>query len=417
MDPLLEKFKADFAHARSEAYQPGEKPGEKPRPKRKANGPTAGTPAPVQDSWREFGDPLPGDELDDDVSFGDTKPRLIEDPPSGEQVEEKTGERNPPSELGVHDAGDDAEPPPPRRWLTPNQFCRRFLSGLLGPGATGKTALRVLQYLSLATGRPLAGQHIFRRCRVLMLSFEDDQEELQRRILAARLHHGIKAAEVKGWLFYSTPKGVKLAEMRNGARRIRALEKELRRGIEHYRPGLLGLDPFVKLHALEEDDNSAMDFVCDLLTTLAMEYDIAVDAPHHTRKGQMIPGDPEAGRGAGAAKDAGRLVYTLTTMSEDEVKQFGINPEDRATYVRLDKAKVNLAPPARIAEWFKLVGVPLDNGNDEYPSGDEVQTVEPWTPPKLWTGLAAETLNAALTEIDAGMPNGQRYTDAGGGKG
>jgi RecA-family ATPase len=205
------------------------------------------------------------------------------------------------------------------------------LSGLLGPGATGKTALRVLQYLSLATGRALAGQHILRRCKVLMLSFEDDQEELQRRILAARLHHGIKTTEVKDWLFYSTPKGIKLAEMRNGSRQLGLLEKQLRHAI--------GLDPFVKLHALEENDNSAMDFVCDVLTTLAMEYDIAVDAPHHTRKGQMIPGDAEAGRGAGAAKDAGRLVYTLTTMSEDEAKQLGINPEDRATYVRLDKAK------------------------------------------------------------------------------
>ena len=60
---------------------------------------------------------------------------------------------------------------------------------------------------------------------------------------------------------------------------------------------------------------------------------------------------------------------------------------------------------------------PLDNGNDEYPNGDEVQTVEPWKPPKVWDGLASETLNTALTEIDAGMPNGQRYTDKGGGTG
>jgi hypothetical protein len=46
-----------------------------------------------------------------------------------------------------------------------------------------------------------------------------------------------------------------------------------------------------------------------------------------------------------------------------------------------------------------------------------VQTVEVWKPPKLWEGLASVTLNAALTEIDTGMENGQRYTDAGGGKG
>src|ERR1700738_2124171 len=48
------------------------------------------------------------------------------------------------------DAGDHVDVPPPREWLLGNQFCRRFLSGLLAPGATGKTALRTLQYLSLA---------------------------------------------------------------------------------------------------------------------------------------------------------------------------------------------------------------------------------------------------------------------------
>jgi AAA domain len=398
MDPL-EKFKTDFARARSEAHQPKTAKADD-KPKRRANGPAAGKPAPAQNSLREFGDPLPGDELDD------------EHPPSGERIAD-----DPATELDVHDAGDDTEPPPPRRWLLGNQFCRRFLSGLVAPGSTGKTALRMLQCLSLAIGRALTGQHVFKRCRVLMVSLEDDSEEMRRRILAAMLEYGISRDQVKGWLFYACPKGVKLAEITNGSRQAGVLEKQLRAWIKKHRPDLLMLDPFVKLHALEENDNAAMDFVCDLLVTLAIEYDIAVDAPHHTKKGQLAPGDPDAGRGGSAARDAGRLIYTLTAMSEEEAKQFGINPEDRATYVRLDKAKVNLAPPARVAEWFKLVGVQLDNGNDEYPSGDEVQTVAPWTPPKLWEGLATETLNAVLSEIDDGMPNGQRYTDAGGGKG
>jgi hypothetical protein len=190
------------------------------------------------------------------------------------------------------------------------------------------------------------------------------------------------------------------------------LEKSLRAAIERRRPDLVVLDPFVKLHALEENDNGAMDFVCDLLATLAIEYDIAIDAPHHTKKGQLTPGDADSGRGASAMRDAGRLVYTLTTMSEDEAKAFGINSEGRTSYIRLDKGKVNIAPPARATTWFKLIGVPLGNGNDEYPNGDEVQTVEPWEPPKLWDGLSTEKLNAALTEIDTGMENGQRYSCA-----
>jgi 5S rRNA maturation endonuclease (ribonuclease M5) len=315
--------------------------------------------------------------------------------------------------LNEWDAGDDTDLPPPRQWLLANQFCRKFLSGLLAPGGTGKTALRTLQGLSLATGRDLCGQHVFKRCRVLMVSLEDDQDELKRRIAAARIHHGIDATELKGWLFCAAPKGFKLAEINaKGAREIGILEKMLRKTIELRKPGLVMLDPFIKLHALEENDNGAMDFVCDLLVQLAIQYDIAVDAPHHTKKGQLTAGDADSGRGASAARDAGRLIYTLTRMSEDEANAFGVKPEDRPLYVRLDSGKVNTAPPSRKAMWFKLVGVPLGNGNDDYPSGDEVQTLVRWQPPETWAGLSSAVLNTALTDIEAGMPNGQRYSDA-----
>jgi AAA domain len=315
-------------------------------------------------------------------------------------------------DLGEHDAGDDVGLPRPRGWLLGNQFCRGFLSGVVAPGGTGKSALRMAQCLSLATRKSLTSQHVFMRCRVLIISLEDGAEETHRRILAALIHHGITESELKGWLFYATPKGMKLAEMRNGSPQSGMLEKSLRAAIARRRPDLVVLDPYVKLHALEENDNGAMDFVSDLLATLAIEYDIAIDAPHHAKKGQLAPGDADSGRGASAIRDAGRLISTLTSMSEDEAKSFGISAEERRRYVRLDDAKVNLAPPARAAIWFKLVGVRLGNGDADYPNGDEVQTVEPWFPPKLWDGLTSETLNAALTDIEAGLPNGQRYSSA-----
>jgi RecA-family ATPase len=188
--------------------------------------------------------------------------------------------------MGIWDAGDDLEMPEPRHWLLGNQFCRKFLSGILAPGSTGKTSLRMLQYLSLATGRKLTGQHVFKRSRVLIVSLEDDKDELRRRLKAACIHYNIKPADLKGWLFCAAPKGFKLAEMKNGSRQIGVLEKMLRRAIEKWRPDLTGLDPFIKLHAMEENDNGAMDFVCDLLVQLAIEYDIAVDVPHHTKKGK-----------------------------------------------------------------------------------------------------------------------------------
>jgi hypothetical protein len=179
----------------------------------------------------------------------------------------------------------------------------------------------------------------------------------------------------------------------------------------------VSLDPFIKLHSLGENDNNAMDFVTDLLVQIAIDCQVGVDAPHHTKKGQQTAGDADAGRGAGAKRDAGRLGYTLTKMTEEDAKAFGIPVEQCRLYVRLDSGKVNIAPPSSGATWFKLVGVQLDNGDDIYPAGDNVQTVERWYPPETWGGVSTAQLNAALTDIDAGLPNGQRYSGASAAKG
>jgi AAA domain-containing protein len=310
------------------------------------------------------------------------------------------------------DVGEDTELPPPREWLLGNQFCRKFLSGVLAPGATGKSAVRLVQFMALATGRPLSGQHVFQRSRVLLVSLEDDRDELRRRIVAARLHHGVDLDELKGWLYCWTPKGIKLAEIKDNTRQKGRLETLIRAKIASRKFDLVALDPFIKLHALEENDNGAMDYVCDLLAKIAIDRNIAVDAPHHTKKGQQVAGDADAGRGASSARDAGRLLYTLTRMTEDEAKGLGIPPERRPLYVRLDSSKVNIAPPSQQATWFELVGVRIGNGTDAYPNGDDVQTVVPWHPPETWAGVGSGQLNAALTDIDRGLPNGQRYSDA-----
>jgi len=194
---------------------------------------------------------------------------------------------------------------------------------------------------------------------------------------------------------------------------IGPLEQQLRDAIVRLKPDIISLDPFIKTHALAENDSGDMDFVCDLLATIAIEFGIAVDSPHHVHKGTLTPGDPDSGRGSTGIRDAGRLIYTLGSMSENDALMFGIAADDRWAYVRLDSAKVNIAARSGKPTWFRLIGVPIGNGTPEYPNGDAVQVVEPWAPPDTWEGVSPVSLNAVLDDIDRGLSNGQRYSDAG----
>jgi RecA-family ATPase len=108
------------------------------------------------------------------------------------------------------------------------------------------------------------------------------------------------------------------------------LEKSIREAIERRKPDIVALDPFIKLHSLEENDSGDMNFVCDLLVKIATETDIAVDIPHHVHKGQIAPGDADAGRGSSGIRDAGRLIYTLTVMSETEASPCSIPTVEQA---------------------------------------------------------------------------------------
>jgi hypothetical protein len=305
-------------------------------------------------------------------------------------------------------------PIPPRGWLLGTTFARGFLSGVIAAGATGKTAVRHTQLLSLATGRQLSGEHVHHRARVLILSLEDGELELRRRIRAAQLFHDIGDDELQDHLFLSAPGGTagKLMVLDDHGRPQKGpLHDELKRTIERHRVDVVAADPFVKLHGLEENANSALDDLMVVLADIATEFNVAVDLAHHTKKGVATPGDADLGRGASAVRDACRLVTTLQAMSQEEAQAFDVSEAHRRRFVRMDNAKVNLAPPAANARWFELVGVDLNNGTEDYPAGDTVQSVRPWHPPDAWDGLTTDLLNRVLDDIAEGLEDGNRYSD------
>lgn len=320
----------------------------------------------------------------------------------------------PPGQPEVRWAGSDQGPIPPRQWLLGTNFCRGFLSGLTGAGAAGKTAIRVLQYMALALDRgDLVGEHVFKRTKVLLVCLEDDETELRRRIRAACIHYRINESELNGWLAYWTPRDLHLLDVDQfGNAQPGGLGDALRRIITGLGIGLVGVDPFIKSHGAEENDNSAIDKAASLFLQVAYDCGCACDYVHHNRKGVILAGDPDAARGASALVNASRLVKTATKMSAAEAEKLDVSPSDRQRLVRLDDAKLNIAPPAEQTVWFRLIGVDIGNATTEYPSGDNVQTVERWYPLDIWTVVTPALANRILDQIEQGPAPGRRYSAA-----
>ena len=62
-------------------------------------------------------------------------------------------------------------------------------------------------------------------------------------------------------------------------------------------------------------------------------------------------------------------------MSADEAQRLNVDEKDRWQYIRVDSAKLNLAPNRKTRSGLHLLGIDLENGADGR-EADNVQTVE-----------------------------------------
>lgn len=73
----------------------------------------------------------------------------------------------------------------------------------------------------------------------------------------------------------------------------------LHRTIEHHRPRLLLLDPFVRLHRIDENHAGDVSALLAYLRELQRAFDLAVLVVHHARKNGPVAGAGQALRGSG----------------------------------------------------------------------------------------------------------------------
>jgi hypothetical protein len=295
---------------------------------------------------------------------------------------------------------------PRRRWLYGRHYIRRYPTATVAPGGLGKTSLVLVEILAMVTGRPLLGVPVPERLRCWYWNGEDPLEEVERRILAACLHYGIGPEDIGDRLFLDSGRDTPIViaqKLGDGVTVMRPVVDAVTAEIRERRIDVMTLDPFVSCHAVPENDNGAIDRVTKTWGGVAEAGNCGVELVHHVRKagaGQTAYTVEDA-RGGSALIGAVRSARVLNPMSQEEAEKADVASTDRRRFFRVDDGKANMAPPLERAEWRKLVGVGLGNGDPDGPE-DFVGVVTPWTMPGLFDAYQVADLRRVQEAIADG---------------
>lgn len=310
------------------------------------------------------------------------------------------------ADLSRYAQGGVATQLPPRKWLYGKNLIAGYLSMIVGPGGMGKSALAMAEAIAMASGRNLLGDQPQRPLRVLYHNEEDDRDEALRRRHGAMKRHGVTEAELGGRLLLTSGRDMPMMLARQGRDGLEIVPGEMEKlttWIKENQIDAVIIDPLAALHTLPENSNEAANMLMGALRKVAHETGAAVGLVHHAGKGaamDMQGAGAGASRGASAFVDAARSVRQLGRMTTGDANKLGIGENDRWRYIRVDNGKANLAP-VQNATWLRLVSVALCNGTREFPLGDDVQTVEPWTPPAVAVGHAVS--DADIVAVQAAL--------------
>ncbi|ACI93261.1 RecA-family ATPase [Afipia carboxidovorans OM5] len=291
---------------------------------------------------------------------------------------------------------------PPRQWVYETHYIRGYVSVTVSPGGVGKTSKKIVEALSMATGRDLLNETVHERARVWFWNGEDPREEMDRRLAAACVLYDIVPEELDGWLFVDSGREqqiISATQTRDGTKIAVPVMGAMIETIIANKIDVVIIDPFVSSHAVTENDNMAMDAVVKRFWAPIIDRtNCAVELVHHARKVGANEVTAESARGGVALISAARSAIALNPMTQDEANKASV--ENRHLYFRATDAKANMAPREDKSRWFKLVSVDLGNDTRERQS-DHIGVVTSWQWPDTMAGVTASDLLAVQREIAA----------------
>ena len=218
------------------------------------------------------------------------------------------------------------------------------------------------------------GDRVEQGLSVIYINFEDDNNEVWRRVLAILMKHGLTTDDLDINLIAvgveATSEWSPLADD-SGVSEIAI--KGLKALIEIVRADILILDPWATAQHADENSNTAVNKIASRLAILAAETGTVIHAVHHVRKpmpGASVVSSMEA-RGASALRAKARVSRLITSVPDEKKREWGVGEDIPIIALIRDKSNYSITDRDRFR---KLETVVFDNG-------DEVAVPIMFTPP------------------------------------
>lgn len=163
------------------------------------------------------------------------------------------------------------------KWLVEGFWLNQGIGMLAAQPKTGKSWTAMDLAISVATGKPFLNKFEVNEAQRVLVFFAEDTQAIQEERIQL-----IKAA--KGIADNIPNLGIVVSEQ---ALRLDTAEgvAALRAAVESFRPSLLILDPFIRMHQISESDSTAVAGVLSPLRKLKDEFGCGVLMVHHATKG------------------------------------------------------------------------------------------------------------------------------------
>lgn len=165
---------------------------------------------------------------------------------------------------------------PEQRWLIEELWSFGAVGIIGGEPKCCKSFLALGMAVALASGQPCLGRFaVPRPGRVLLYAAEDAPHIVRERLDGICAWHGVDLETLDLWVI--TAPSLRLDHDQDC--------QQLAATVERLQPALLVLDPFVRLHRVDENQSAAIAPLLASLRTLQRQFGCAIAVVHHARKG------------------------------------------------------------------------------------------------------------------------------------